>query len=173
MAIIADSSALIGMVRIHRLELLRKLYKRVLITKSVHQEVVIEGKRLHKAGVEEIERDIQAGWINVASLTKSHLESVEAFRASGEIGRGEAEAIALARSRKLPLIVDDRYARELAGTLGLEFLGTGAVLLEAHLRGLLSEKEFVESLGELGKVMWLSPEVMADLLRLAKEVEKG
>lgn len=169
MAIVADSSTLIGMARIGHLELLRKLYKRMLVPQSVYNEVVIEGKRLRKAGVEEIEKAIQAGWLKVVSLSKSQLNKVEAYRASAEIGRGEAEAIALARSRRLPVIVDDRHARELANALGLEFLGTGAVLLEAYFRKLFGKKEFVESLRELGKVMWLSPDVMAELLRLAEE----
>lgn len=169
MAIVADSTLLIGMVRIGRLELLKKLYGRVLIPSSVHEEVAVEGKRLHKAGAEEIEKAVQLGWVKVTALTRSQLSKAETYRASGGIGRGEAEAIALARGRGLPVIVDDRYARGLAGTLGLEFMGTAAVLLEAYLRGLLSKREFAENLRELGKVTWLSPEVVAELLRLAEE----
>lgn len=171
MAIIADSSALISMVKIGQLELLRKLYMLVLITKSVYDEVVIEGKRLHKPGVAEIEQAIKAGWVRVLSLTTRQLLNAEAYRASGEIGRGEAESMVLAKSRRLPIILDDRYAREMAESLKLEFSGTGAVLLEAHLKRLLSKKEFMESLRELGKVMWLSPEVIAELLRLSEEVK--
>lgn len=172
MAIVADSAPLIGMVRIGRLDLLKKLYRRVLIPPSVHEEVVVEGKRLRKAGAEEIEKAIQSGWIKVTALIRSQLSKAEAYRASGGIGRGEAEAMALARGRGLPVIVDDRYARGLAGTLGLELMGTAAVLLEAYWRGLMSKREFAESLRELGKVMWLSPEVVAELLRLAEEGEQ-
>ncbi len=172
MAIVADSTLLIGIVRIGRLDLLKKLYRRVLIPPSVHDEVVVEGKRLRKAGVEEIEKATQSGWIKVIALTRSQLSEAEAYRASGGIGRGEAEALALARGRGLPVILDDRYARGLAGTLGLEFMGTAAVLLEAHWRGLLSKRDFAESLRELSKVMWLSPEVVAELLRLAEKDEK-
>lgn len=172
MAIVADSSPLIGMVRIARLGLLRELYQRVLIPETVHQEVVIEGKRLRKAGVPEIERALRAGWIRVVPLAQSQLNRVETYRASGGIGRGEAEAITLAVSKKLPVIIDDRHARELADVLGVDFMGTAAVLLEAHLKGFLSKKEFAESLRELGKVMWLSPEIIVDLLRLAEETKR-
>jgi len=170
-AIIADSSALISLVRIGRLGLLKKLYLPVFITNSVYDEVVIEGKRLRKPGVEEIERAIKAGWIRILSLSPRQSLNAEAYRTSGGVGRGEAESIALAKSRRLPIILDDRYARELAESLKLEFLGTGAVLLEARLKGLLSKKEFMESLRELGKVMWLSPEVIAELIRLSEEVK--
>lgn len=169
MAIVADSTLLIGMVRIGRMDLLKKLYRRVLVPPSVREEVVVEGKRLHKAGAEEIEKAIESGWVKVVALARSQVNKAEAYMASGGIGRGEAEAIALARGRGLPVIVDDRHARSLADTLGLEFVGTAAVLLEAHWRGFLSKREFAESLRELSKVTWLSPEVVAELLRLAEE----
>ncbi|MBM3175865.1 MAG: hypothetical protein FJZ93_09140 [Chloroflexi bacterium] len=172
MSIIADSSALICMAKIGRLELLRKLYRRVVITQSVHNEVLTEGKRLHKPGVEEMEKAVEAGWIKISSLATRQLHDAEMYRASGGMGKGEAESIALARSKRIPLILDDKYARELAVTLGLNFLGTAAVLLEARLAGLISKKEFLESLRELAKVMWLSPEVAAELMRLAEEVKE-
>ena len=169
MPVVADSSVLIGLVRIARLGLLRKLYRGVLIPQSVNDEVVVEGKRLHKAGVQEIETAIKAGWIKVVSLAEKQANVAVTYRARGGIGTGEAEAIALAKSRRLPVILDDRYARELANAVGLEFQGTGAVLLEAYLKRLLTKKEFMESLRDLGKVMWLSPDVVAELLRLAEE----
>ncbi len=76
-----------------------------------------------------------------------------------------------ALSRKLPVIIDDRNARNLASTLELRFQGTAAVLLEAYMTGFLTKKEFLENLRELGKLMWLAPEIMAELLRLAEEVD--
>lgn len=169
MAIVADSSPLIALVKIARLDLLRTLYEAVLIPGSVHHEVIVEGKRLRKPGAEEIENGIKAGWINVVTFTKEQSHDAQKYRTSAEIASSEAEAVTLARSRTLPIILDDRNARQLSAALGMEFIGTGAVLLEARLRGILRKTEFAESLRELGKVMWLSPEVVAELLRLAEE----
>ncbi len=76
----------------------------------------------------------------------------------------------LAASQKLPVILDDLYARNLARSLAVEYLGAGVVLLEARLRNLLNEEEYEESLRELGRVMWLSPDVLIELLRRGKEV---
>lgn len=172
MAIIADSSVLICMAKIDRLELLKKLYKRVFVTKSVHNEAVIEGKRLRKPGAAKIEEAVKAGWIKVISLTSRQLHDIELYRTSSGIGKGEAESIALAKNRRFPVILDDKNARELADTLGLDFWGTAAVLLEARLVGLLSKKEFMESLREIGKIMWLSPDVITELIRLSEEVKE-
>lgn len=49
---------------------------------------------------------------------------------------------------------------------------TALILLEAYFRKALTKKEFTESLRDLGTVMWLSPEIVAELLRLAEEVEQ-
>lgn len=70
------------------------------------------------------------------------------------------------------IILDDKKARRLAHRPGLEFKGTAAALLEGRLRELLTTEEFLKSLKELGKVMWLSPEVIAELLSRAKVVGK-
>lgn len=76
MPVVADSSALIGLVKIARLELLRSIYRGVLVPGSVHDEVLVAGKRLHKAGVEQIETALQTGWIKVVSLGKNQLSVV-------------------------------------------------------------------------------------------------
>jgi len=43
--IISDSSPLIALAKIGRFELLRDLFKDIYITKAVHREVVVSGKR--------------------------------------------------------------------------------------------------------------------------------
>lgn len=57
-------------------------------------------------------------------------------------------------------------------SLGLEFFGTASILLEAYIRKLINKKDLMESLRELAKNMWLSPAVIAELVRQAEEVEK-
>ncbi len=170
MPVIADSSGLIGLFRIGRLVLLRRLYGRVLIPGAVRREVIDDGKRLRRAGAEEIEKAVDEGWIQVRPLGRRLQARAASYLRSGGIGQGETEAIVLAASQKTPVILDDLYARHLATSLDVEFLGTGAVLLEARLRDLLDEEEYEESLGELGRVMWLSPDVLAELLKRGKKV---
>ncbi|MBI4330045.1 MAG: hypothetical protein HY673_02045 [Chloroflexi bacterium] len=169
MSIVADSTALIAMSKIGRLDLLRKLYGNVVIPGHVYQEVVVEGKRLHKPGVGEIERAVREAWIKIVTLTEKQAQTSSGYRAAANVGRGEAEALVLAKARDLWLIVDDKHARELATILGVPFVGAAAVLLDAHLKQMLDRQEFITNLEELGKTLWLSPEIMAELLRLALE----
>ena len=48
------------------------------------------------------------------------------------LGRGEAESIALASERGLTLVLDDLKARKIAETLDLRITGTIGVLLKAE-----------------------------------------
>ncbi|MEM5802911.1 MAG: hypothetical protein QXO57_03050, partial [Candidatus Aenigmatarchaeota archaeon] len=91
---------------------------------------------------------------------------------STKLDEGEAEALALAQSRRLTLIVDDKEARTMAAILGIEYLGTAGVVMEAYIRGMISLEELEEWVREVSKVMWLSPEVVADILKRAKEVRR-
>ena len=57
-----------------------------------------------------------------------------------DLGDGESQAIALAVELKADLlIVDDLLARQVARALGLSVVGAVGVLLEAQMKGLLSE----------------------------------
>jgi uncharacterized protein len=169
MAIIFDSSPLIGITKIGKLDMLRRLYGKVLIPRAVYREVIIEGKRLRKLGVEVIESAIQAGWVETVSLTRIQLIKAQKYRTNHQIDKGEAEAISLAEGRKLPIIIDDKFARETAHILNIQYKGTAAVLLEAYLKNLLNRKEFLQSLEALSLTIWLSPEVITRLLQLAEE----
>lgn len=78
----------------------------------------------------------------------------------------------MAKNRKAPLIVDDKAARAMAEILGIEYLGTAGVLLEAFSGGHLSFRELEESVEDLAKVMWISPAVVAAILKSAREGKK-
>ncbi len=166
--VVVDASVLIVLSKTGRLDLLKTLYGRVVIPVAVHREVVVEGQRLEKQGVGEIGAAIDTGWIQLAGVDQTADVKAEAYRTRGRIGRGEAEVIALSEHRGIPAILDDRAARHLATIVGIEFIGTAAVMLEARVKGHLDEDEFLEGLHELSRVMWLSPDVVTELIRRAR-----
>ena len=89
--------------------------------------------------------------------------------AYSRLDRGEAESIALADARGLPLIVDDKEARAVAAVNSVVHVGTAGVLLEACLRRRIDLGELEATLQDLTEVLWLSPAVVAEVLRLARE----
>jgi predicted nucleic acid-binding protein len=66
---ISDSSTLIHLAGIGRLELLKEFYGKILITPTVWDEVVVEGQG--RAGAGEVNGANNAGWIEGMCLAES------------------------------------------------------------------------------------------------------
>ena len=87
------------------------------------------------------------------------------------LDQGESESIALASIRDLRLIVDDKEARSVAEAAGIEYLGTAGTLLEAYLLQHLNLGELEVLLRDLSQILWISPAVISEVLRLAREAK--
>lgn len=88
------------------------------------------------------------------------------------IGLGEAEALVLAKSRKALAVLDDKEARAIVKCWNLEYTSTLTVLFEAFERKLVSYDELVEDLAKLTRIMWISTDVVTNIIRRAREVKK-
>ena len=74
--------------------------------------------------------------------------------------------------RSLRLVVDDKEARSVAAAAGVEHVGTAGTLLEAYFQKRLNLGELEVMLRNLSQILWLSPAVVAEILRLAREVKR-
>ncbi len=129
MNIASNSSVLINLARIGKLDLLHKLYGELVIPEAVWQEVVIEGAE--QPGAETVKT---ANWIKQGSVANKELVQV----LQQELDTGEAEAIALALEIKAELLLmDERLGRETARHLGLRCVGIVGVLIEAKRKGFI------------------------------------
>lgn len=170
--VVADASPLIALAKLHRLWLLNDLYGAVLICPAVKEETVDAGRAVRAKGVEQIEAALEDGWLRPACLTAPERDMTQRLIGRTRLGRGETESIALASARRLRLIVDDKEARSVAAAARVEHLGTAGTLLEAHLRQRLDFGELEAALSDLADVLWLSPAVVVEVLRLAREEKK-
>jgi uncharacterized protein len=92
MKVISNSSPLIHLASVGDLDLLRQLFRRIIIPPAVHAEVVERGG--DRAGALEVGRAVAEGWITVAGPP---LESeTQHIMSEHVLERGESEAIALA-----------------------------------------------------------------------------
>lgn len=167
--VILDASVLIALAKIRRLDVLQRVYGSGLIGPVVYQEVVEAGRRVGALGVEQIEHAIDLGWLRVAHPTPAERRLATRLLRASRIHQGEAEALAIAKQRKRPLVVDDKEARSMAGALRLDYVGTAGVLLEALLSGKMTLEELEDAIVDLARVIWLSPEVVASILKMARE----
>lgn len=133
MIVVSNSSPLVSLAAIGRLELLHELYGTIIIPQAVHHEVVIQG--LGQPGAVEVRT---LDWI--ACRDVGDPDMVTALE--GRLDRGEAEAIALAVEVQADLLLmDERLGRAEAARFGLRFVGILGVLIEAKGRGLLQRIE--------------------------------
>jgi predicted nucleic acid-binding protein len=117
--VIADASCLIALSNLGELDLLRKIYGRVVLTPTV---------------VDEYRLDL-SDWMDVDAPK----DAVKLAQLQQLVDRGEASAIALAIERPgCRLILDDAKGRKCAEAEGLRITGTVGILLKAHHQGLLS-----------------------------------
>jgi predicted nucleic acid-binding protein len=172
MPIVTNTSPVIVLARIGRLELLKELYGTVLMSPSVKVECIDRGKEAGARDVLEIEKGISQGWIQLVGLNKDETRRASRLMDDARIGPGEAEVLVLAKSRSALALLDDKEARAIAKSWGLEYTGTVMVLHEAFVKGLVGYHELVDDLAKVTRVMWISTDVITEIIRRAKEVKQ-
>lgn len=172
MPVVSNTSPLVLLAKIRRLTLLKELYGEVLVPPSVKIECIDRGKEQGARDVEEIEKGVRKGWISLVKLSGKQRQQAVNLVGKARLGMGEAEALVLARDRKVMAILDDKEARALAESWDLDYTSTVMVFYEAYVRKLVSYDELVEDLAKLTKVMWISTDVIAEIIRRAGEVKR-
>jgi predicted nucleic acid-binding protein len=170
--IIADASVLIALAKMRRLDLLHSGHGDVLIGPQVTAETVDAGKRISAQGVERIEKALDDGWLQLARLSPREKSTAHRIVSKGGLGGGEAESLALAASRKLLVILDDRAARSLAEVMGITFLGTAGMLFHTFVKKHLTLAELEDAVEALSQTIWPAPAVIADVLKKAREADR-
>jgi predicted nucleic acid-binding protein len=162
--IVSNSTVLIYLAKIGKLNLLKKLFIDVLIPVEVFNEVVVNGKEQQHFDAFLVEGAIEEGWIEVKKIKVD--EELMEFG----IDKGEAEAISLAKSLGLAILIDQTHARIAAKALGLKPRGTIFVLLAALRKKYLTQEEYHYSLEELVKAGFrMSDEVYLAAVRMGKK----
>ena len=147
--IIADSSCLILLDKIEELELLKKLFGKVIITSIIAEEF---GNPLPE-------------WISIKNAENKNYQNILEL----SVDRGEASAIALAVEQSdCLLILDDQKARRLAAELNLKYTGTIALLVEAKSKGYITSVRPI--INKIRKTNFhLTPELEKKILKSAGE----
>jgi predicted nucleic acid-binding protein len=140
--IVSNSTPLIALSKIGKLELLREYFGVIHIPKEVYEEVVTRGKNLF--GAMEVKN---AEWIKVEEVrNKIAVDSLRDY-----IDQGEAEAIILAKERNAKLLlIDDSDGRQIAERLGVKITGTIGILLLATTDKKIVFKEALDDLVACG-----------------------
>ncbi|HIE01159.1 MAG TPA: hypothetical protein EYP59_12870 [Thiotrichaceae bacterium] len=121
--IVSDTTTLIILERLDALSMLCSLFDQILIPQAVMDELL--------TGNSEINELMQvAGCYKVVSVKTSE----RLLELSQWLDKGEAEAIELALTRQLPVIIDERKGRKIARQKQLSVIGLAGLIVLAAKR---------------------------------------
>lgn len=132
MLVVSNTSPILNLSIIDRLDLLKDQFEKVVVPKGVIEELQLDREI---PGVKQIRTALEDGWLTVIEVENDNL--VKALRL--ELDKGESEAIALALQLGVKqILMDERAGRAKANAMGLSPVGVLGVLLRAKLDGHLS-----------------------------------
>lgn len=164
-----DASSLIRAKKIDIIDLIKKLYGGIIITETVYEEAVEKGMRRGYRDAYELKKIIDKGVIKV--IKASGL-------ASFSLGRGEAEVIhecirEKSEGKEVLFITDDNRSAKFAARKTIDVLGIDMVLLEAVIRGVISEEYFMDKIEELVELYPMDPSRLSMIFRILRIIREG
>lgn len=143
MTVISDTTPIISLIKINRLDLLEKLFGEVLIPEAVYRELTTNALFENEAII------VKASAFLKTSAVQNR-KSLQLLQAASGLDDGESEAIILADELKSDvLIMDERKGRKVAQKLGIKITGTVGVLLQAYSETMISSDEIKAYLDRL------------------------
>ncbi len=156
--IISNTTPILSLLKIDKLDLLKELYGKVIVPLAVYQEI-------EKGKEKPYYKDLTSlDWIEIQNI--KNLNTIEYLI---DLDDGEAEVLILAKETNADLVIlDEIMGRRYAKQLELNLTGTIGVLLKAKEKGLiLSIKNLMTELENKGT--WLNPKLISKVLKIANE----
>ena len=155
MIVVSDTSPILNLTRIGRIEILPALFGQVLIPLDVERELRRSARDLPLFDLAALP------WLTVA--TAKDRTQVQRFR--DELDAGEAEAIALAiEYRADVLLVDERRGRRTAVAAGLKVTGLLGVVAKAKRAGLIdAARPVLDDLIQIAR-FWIGADLYREVL---------
>ncbi|MHA1250874.1 MAG: hypothetical protein ACTSRP_12855 [Candidatus Helarchaeota archaeon] len=166
MMLISNSSPIIHLTRIGKIEYLISKEKKILIPNEVYKEVVIQGKQKDYLEAFLIEKYINNGKIEVIELKDFNKEKYP------PLGKGEIESLELALKMKCLLIIDDKKARNIAKILKIPHQTTIATIFDLLISKEINFSDFRENIKKLAEDNWISADVIQEFLEKGEKYGK-
>jgi len=166
--VVSNSSPLIYLSKIGRLNLIKEVYGKIWIPEAVFNEAVTQGKTLRIVDASLIEEAV-GRWIIKESVGPEISLEYSFLDLNEKLGLGEKDALKLCKQLNADFfIVDDKEARRIANILRIKPIGTCGMLIQANRLGVISTQEAEKILDELIKTQFrIEPAVYR---RIVKEI---
>jgi len=143
---ISNSSTLISLAKINKLELLKKLRKEIKTPEEVYRETVVKGKQKGYVDALAIEGPFTDKWIKSVSVKVKNISKIKG-EISKKLEKGDYEVLALADQESAKeILTDDVTLASIALIRKLHPMSSSDVLLEALGKELINLGEFKTSI---------------------------
>jgi hypothetical protein len=166
---VSNTSPLIHLTRLGKLGYLKQVFPSVLIPPAVRFEAIDAGKDEGYSDAFILERLESEGWLKTSQL--SDKSKALAAQLSSAIGRGEAEAIALALERSERLFMDDLSGRRTAELYQVETTTTLGLLLELLAAKAVTLLDYLKNVKNYGSQGWISGDIIQTFIERGREFE--
>jgi uncharacterized protein len=159
MPVVSNTSPILNLAIVDQFVLLRRQFGEILIPNAVLDELKVNEER---PGSQAIREAISSGWIQTQEVSNKTLAQL----LKQTLDQGEAEALALAIELKADwTLLDEREARKVAKSLGLNVTGILGILLRAKQIGEIESLQPVidELINKAG--FRIAPELLAQILQ--------
>lgn len=148
MIVVSDTTPLISLLKINRLDLLEKLFGQVLIPQAVFDELTADER--FKLEADQIKRK---QFIKVKAVKNP--ESANILKRATGLDQGESEAIILTDEQNADiLLMDEAKGRTVSFQMGFKVMGTIGILMAAYEENELTVdevRECIEGLQRAGR----------------------
>lgn len=156
--IVSNTTPIISLLKLNRLELLQQLYTQIHIPLAVYNEIEAGKTKRYYKDLSKID------WINITKI-----QDRQAVKYFLDLDAGEAEAIVLATEINADLIIlDEKLGRFHAKHADLKVTGTIGILIKAKTAGLIVNlKPLLDEL--TNKEVWISGKLKREILKIVGE----
>lgn len=135
MIVVSDTTPLISLLKINRLELLERLFGEVMIPKAVFDELTVDQR--FRTEADQIR---QKSFIVVKPVNNQ--ESASVLKRATGLDQGESEAIVLTDELEADLLLmDEAKGRSVSAQMGIKIMGTIGILMVAYEEDELTSDE--------------------------------
>lgn len=130
-----DASSFIYSIKMDWIIVLKELYEDLIITSSVHKEVILDGKSRGKPDAFIGEKLIKKYDIQIHDIEKNSEVEIG-------LGEGETDTILNSIELKCSCLIDDKKAIRIAESFDLQVFSVPISLLDAYKRQKIDDKKF-------------------------------
>ncbi|MBN1339705.1 MAG: DUF3368 domain-containing protein [Bacteroidales bacterium] len=152
--VVSNTTPIISLLKISRLDILRELYSEISIPTAVFHEIEAGKSKNYYQDLSRL------NWIHIIEI--QHKQALKYFL---DLDAGESEAIVLAGEMEAGLLlIDEKFGRFHAKHAGLRVTGTIGVLIKARKQNLV--KALRPLLNELKrKGVWINDSLISEILK--------